>query len=87
MTDTDPEACATPLADLRRSALAHYDEISAQAHHWSSVIPRAINFYFDAEEAKAMPDPTPPAAPRPCECASAATAGSGRDREVTRFAR
>jgi hypothetical protein len=33
--------------DLRATALADYEEQSTAAHSWSSVIPRAINFYFD----------------------------------------
>lgn len=38
----------TSLEDLRRDALAHYDELSTKSHHWSSVIPLAINYYFDS---------------------------------------
>ena len=45
----EPQACETPLEDLRRSALRHYDEISTVAHVWLSVIPKAINFYFDRQ--------------------------------------
>jgi hypothetical protein len=37
----------TPLEDLRNSDLEHYEEASTKIHHWSSGIPRAINFYYD----------------------------------------
>lgn len=37
----------TPLEDLRKSDLEHYEEASSSIHHWSSGIPRAINFYYD----------------------------------------
>lgn len=48
MSDTSQlPAAQTPLKDLRQSALRHYDEISTAAHVWHSVIPKAINFYFD----------------------------------------
>jgi hypothetical protein len=48
----------TPLSDLRAMALKHYENVSMRAHHWSSDIPRAINAYYDAEEAKlAAPSP------------------------------
>ncbi len=33
--------------DLRKSDLGHYDELSTKCHHWSSGVPRAINFYYD----------------------------------------
>lgn len=45
--------CVTPLADLRAAALQHYEALALHACSFSSVIPRAINAYFDAEEAKA----------------------------------
>lgn len=40
-------ACETPWEDLRAGALRGYEEVSAAAHSWHSVIPKAINFYFD----------------------------------------
>jgi hypothetical protein len=33
--------------DLRKSDLEHYENLSTECHHWSSGIPRAINFYYD----------------------------------------
>ena len=33
--------------DLRKSDLEHYEKLSTECHHWSSGIPRAINFYYD----------------------------------------
>jgi glucokinase len=42
----------TPIEDLRKSALEHYEEASNSIHSWYSDIPKAINFYYDAEYAK-----------------------------------
>jgi len=33
--------------DLRKSDLKHYEKLSTKCHHWSSGVPRAINFYYD----------------------------------------
>ncbi len=49
----ESQACETPLEDLRAGALKHYDEVSSAAHSWHSVIPQAINFYFDRKQAEA----------------------------------
>lgn len=40
----------TPLEDLRRDALEHYNEVSLKAYHSMSDIPQAINFYYDYEQ-------------------------------------
>jgi hypothetical protein len=40
-------AAQTPLEDLRRGALEHYEKVTSIAHEWQSVIPKAINAYFD----------------------------------------
>ena len=32
--------------DLRKSDLEHYEKLSTECHHWSSGIPRAIEFYY-----------------------------------------
>jgi len=37
----------TPIDDLRLDNLKHYEEASESIHHWSSGLPRAINFYYD----------------------------------------
>jgi len=56
MPDTKPipdtakeqwNAAETPWEDLRAGALKEYEDVSSKAHSWSSVIPRAINYYFD----------------------------------------
>jgi hypothetical protein len=39
--------CETPWEDLRARALREYEAASTVAHSWSSVIPQAINYYFD----------------------------------------
>jgi hypothetical protein len=41
------ESKKTPSEDLRQSDLKHYGELSTECHHWSSGVPRAINFYYD----------------------------------------
>jgi len=42
----EERACQTPLEDLRKDALKHYDEASTKIHCWQSGIPNAINFYW-----------------------------------------
>jgi len=37
----------TPLEDLRKATLDHYDEAATSIFHHSSAIPKAINFYYD----------------------------------------
>ena len=41
------KANQTPLEDLRKDALAHYDEAATSIFHHSSEVPKAINFYYD----------------------------------------
>lgn len=41
------ENAQTPLEDLRKDALSHYDEASMSIMSHDSVVPKAINFYFD----------------------------------------
>ena len=36
----------TPLSELEKSTLEHYEEASSAIHHWSSDVPRAIKFYY-----------------------------------------
>lgn len=43
-------ACQTPLEDLRKDDLKHYDEAATKIHCWSSGVPRAINFYYDYKQ-------------------------------------
>ena len=43
----EEQTAQTPLEDLRNDALKHYEDVSIKAHHSSSVIPKAINFYYD----------------------------------------
>jgi hypothetical protein len=47
MCDAESQTYQTPLEDLRRDALRHYDDAASKVHHWSSSIPQAINFYYD----------------------------------------
>jgi hypothetical protein len=39
-------AMQTPLNDLEKTALEHYEEASTAIHHWNSDIPKAIKFYY-----------------------------------------
>lgn len=39
------QPCKTPFEDLKRDALAHYEEISLKACHWNSFVPEAIKAY------------------------------------------
>lgn len=48
---SDDRQCAASNEDLRRGALEHYERLSKEACSWHSVIPRAINFYFDRQAA------------------------------------
>jgi hypothetical protein len=43
------QSAQSPLEDLRRGALDHYEKVTTIAHEWHSVIPKAINAYFDKE--------------------------------------
>lgn len=46
MTDSiGPQPAQASLDDLCNNALKHYEEVSALAHHWNSLIPHAIDFY------------------------------------------
>jgi hypothetical protein len=40
----------TPLEDLKKSDLEHYEEASSKIHCWHNSIPVAINFYFDYKQ-------------------------------------
>ena len=42
----DNNTAEATLDDLMKSDLAHYEEISTKACHWSSGVPRAIKFYY-----------------------------------------
>jgi len=46
----EERACQTPLEDLRKDALKHYDEASTKIHCWQSGIPNAINFYWEYKQ-------------------------------------
>lgn len=48
MTNIDNEKCyQASQEDLRQSDLKHYHKLSTECHHWSSSLPRVINFYYD----------------------------------------
>lgn len=53
---TEHQAAETPWEDLRRMALVDYEAVTTVAHSWSSVVPRAINFYFDNAPDKRNPN-------------------------------
>ena len=33
--------------DLRKYDLKHYDELATKSYHWTSSVPKAINFYYN----------------------------------------
>lgn len=60
-TNEQDNVAQTPWEDLRAGALREYEAASVAAHSWSSVIPQAINFYFDhAKPASPPPTQAPP---------------------------
>ena len=60
MKTAEEKAYKTPIEDLRKSALEHYEEASNAIHSWRSEIPRAINFYYDNHEyANQQPETEP----------------------------
>ena len=44
------ETLKMPLEEMRQYDLKHYDELSTKCNHWSSGVPRAINFYYDYKQ-------------------------------------
>jgi hypothetical protein len=46
----ESQACQTPVEDLRKVALKHYDSASTKVQLWNNAIPRAINFYYDYKQ-------------------------------------
>ena len=36
--------------ELKQSDLNHYDRLSTESHHWSSGVPRAIEFYYEYQK-------------------------------------
>lgn len=46
----------TPLEDLRKSALKHYEEVSSAACHWNSFVVSAIKAYSPEALAEAADD-------------------------------
>lgn len=44
---TEPVSYKTPLNDLRKSDLDHYEQAASAVMEWHSGIPEAINFYYD----------------------------------------
>ena len=43
-------AAQATKADLKRTALDHYEKVSSAAHEWHSVIPRAITAFYDNDD-------------------------------------
>lgn len=43
-------AYITSQDELKQSDLTHYDELSEKCHHWSSGVPRAIEFYYEYQK-------------------------------------
>lgn len=36
--------------ELKQSDLRHYEKLSTECHHWSSGVPRAIEFYYEYQK-------------------------------------
>ena len=36
--------------ELKQSDLSHYEKLSTECHHWSSGVPRAIEFYYEYQK-------------------------------------
>lgn len=51
------QTCITPLEDLKRSALQHYEELASKCHNWMGAVPQAIEYYYDKmiEEENGIP--------------------------------
>jgi hypothetical protein len=49
-------AAQTPIEDLRRAALEHYDNLSTKTHEWMNTVPIAINEYYDRQLRTEPPD-------------------------------
>lgn len=43
--DNNSGAARTSLADLKKGALEHYEDLATKCHHWYSFIPQAIEAY------------------------------------------
>lgn len=52
----DQGSAETPWEDLRAGALREYEDAATKVHSWASVIPRAINYYFDHAKPAARVD-------------------------------
>lgn len=50
-----PQAYQTPFEDIKKQALEHYEDISAKAFHWNSLVPKAIMAYDPDHESKLKP--------------------------------
>ena len=43
-------SCETPLEDLRKDALSHYEIAPTEIGNWYNQVPRAINFFYDYQQ-------------------------------------
>ena len=50
MKTTEEKTYQATMSDLRNQDLRHYEKLSNKALHWSSGIPRAINFFYDYQQ-------------------------------------
>ena len=45
MDNNEQQAAKASLEELKKDALKHYEYVSAVAHYWSSLVPKAIEAY------------------------------------------
>lgn len=45
MDNNEQQAAKASLESIKQAALQHYADISAKAHHWNSLVPKAIEAY------------------------------------------
>lgn len=53
--NSNDKALKTPLEDLRKQALEHYNELATKACHWNSFVQKAIEAY-NPESSSSLPE-------------------------------
>lgn len=50
ITMAQQTGCIASQDELKQSDLNHYDKLSTECHHWSSGVPKAIEFYYEYQK-------------------------------------
>lgn len=53
----EEQKAKSSLEDLKKTALLNYNKASESVNHWDSNIPKAIEFYFDAQQTQVTDKP------------------------------